>query len=50
MKQINTAELHKKRTIQRIEIPFGVITQNDSITEYLKTQYIVGISGKKFDF
>ena len=51
MKQINTLDVWKKRSLQRIEIPNDIIKTNyKSVMDYLKTQNIIGISGKKFDF
>lgn len=51
MKQINMTDMWKKRALQRIEIPNDIIKTNlKLIVNYLRTQNIIGISGKKFDF
>jgi len=49
MKQINTTDVWRKRSIKRIEVPTVVHKTNvDSIIQFLKSEHVIGIGGKKF--
>ena len=49
MKQINTIDTWKKRSIKRLAIPVSIAQSNmESITCYLDSQNVIGIAGKKF--
>lgn len=49
MKQINTTDVWRKRSIKRIEVPPSVQKTNvNSIIQFLKSERVIGISGKKF--